>query len=86
MSAYVARVAEYGGYCFATVALLALGLVTGLFVQSFTLDLLVATVRVVLLDAVSSALGFALFGSVTGLLLLREVRTDPGSRATRGHP
>ena len=86
MTGRVTRAAEYGGYCTATVALLAFGFVTGLNVQSYTLDLLVATVRVVLLDAVSSALGFALFGTITGLLLLREVRTDPEEPSHEGPP
>jgi cellulose synthase/poly-beta-1,6-N-acetylglucosamine synthase-like glycosyltransferase len=86
MTGHVARAAEYGGYCSATVALLVFGFLTGLNVQSFTLDLLVATVHVVLVDAVSSALGFALFGSVTGLLLLREVRTEPDEPSHEGPP
>lgn len=80
------RTAEYGGYCIATAALLALGFHTGLNVQSYTVDLLVATVHVVLLDAASSSLGFALFGSVTGLLLFREVRTDPEDPDHEGPP
>lgn len=86
MTGLLTRAAEYGGYCAATVGLLAFGFVTGQDVQSFTLDLLVATVRVVLLDAVSSALGFAAFGTFTGLLLLREVRTDPEEPSHEGPP
>ena len=86
MTGHLARAAEYAGYCAATVGLLAFGFVTGQDVQSFTLDLLVATVRVALLDAVSSALGFAAFGTVTGLLLLREVRTEPEEPSHEGPP
>ncbi|QLD90252.1 glycosyltransferase family 2 protein [Natronomonas salina] len=86
MTGYLTRAAEYGGYCTATVGLLAFGFVTGQNVQSVTLDLLVATVRIVLLEAVSSAIGFAVFGTVTGLLLLREVRTEPEEPSHEGPP
>ncbi len=86
MRTFVARTAEYGGYCAATVALLLFGFVTGFDVQSLTVDLAVTTIRIVLLDAVSSALGFTAFGLVTGTLLLREVTRHPSSGIDDGPP
>lgn len=86
MTERLAQAVEYGGYCTASAALLAFGFVTGLDIDSYTVDVLSWTLHVVFVNAASSALGFALFGSVTGLLLLREVTTTPTEPTHDGPP
>lgn len=77
---------ERGGTAFGVVALLIVGFYHGTQVQRLTLDLLVVTVRLVFIEALSSTIVFATFVALTGALLVREVWTpvDRLERVTDG--
>lgn len=67
------RFLEHGGTVAGVVGLLVLGHLQGSEIQTLTLDLLVVTVRFVVLEALSAMAVFTFFVGFTGLLLVREV-------------
>ncbi|GAB3671736.1 glycosyltransferase family 2 protein [Halopiger thermotolerans] len=80
------RLLEHGGTAGGVAVLLVLGLLQGTEIQTLTLDLLVVTVRFVVLEALSAMAVFTFFVALTGLLLVREVwrSREPLERVTAG--
>ncbi|WP_138007183.1 glycosyltransferase [Halalkalirubrum salinum] len=72
----VGRVAERSGFVLASLLVLAFGFVSGVRYEELTLDLLLITVRVAMLDAASAAIVFSGFVVLSGGLLFREIRRD----------
>lgn len=67
------RAVEHGATVIGALTLLLFGFTQGREIQTVTVDLLVVTVRVVFLEALSSMVVFTCFVAITGLLLIREV-------------
>ncbi|QCS43786.1 glycosyltransferase family 2 protein [Natrinema versiforme] len=76
MISTASRAVEHGATVVGVLSLLLFGFTQGREIQQYTLDLLVVTVRVVFLDALSSMAVFTCFVAITGLLLVREVWTS----------
>ncbi|ELY74735.1 glycosyltransferase family 2 protein [Natrinema pallidum] len=73
MISTVPRAVEHGATAVGVLTLLVFGFAQGREIQQYSLDLLVVSVQVVFLDALSSMAVFTCFVAVTGLLLVREV-------------
>ncbi|WP_226481055.1 glycosyltransferase [Natrinema amylolyticum] len=73
MISTVPRAVEHGATVVGVLTLLAFGFTQGREIQQYSLDLLVVSVQVVFLDALSSMAVFTGFVAITGLLLVREV-------------
>lgn len=67
------RALEYSGTITGVVVLLILGLFQGSEIQTLTVDLLIVTVRFIVLEALSAVAVFTFFVALTGALLVREV-------------
>ncbi|WP_222920063.1 glycosyltransferase family 2 protein [Natrinema sp. SYSU A 869] len=73
MISTVPRAVEHGATVVGVLTLLAFGFTQGREIQQYSLDLLVVSVQVVFLDALSSMAVFTGFVAITSLLLVREV-------------
>jgi cellulose synthase/poly-beta-1,6-N-acetylglucosamine synthase-like glycosyltransferase len=88
MTDHLTKTIEFGGCATLSVALLALGFLTGTQTEVVTVDTLFVSIRMAFVDALTSVLLFTGFVVLTGSLLVAEVyRTrEPDATLTDGPP